>query len=96
MRKVCESRSDELGDVSTLADPSVVTAIIDGYAGLTGHSSGSQSTQRTDSGRSPAMSWFLVDQAHAVHSTCRRRRDDDAGRSPGAMKVVTLSASDSA
>ena len=33
MRKVCEGRSDELGDVSTLADPSVVTAIIDGYAG---------------------------------------------------------------
>jgi acetyl-CoA synthetase len=31
LRKVCEGRSDELGDVSTLAEPSVVAAIIDGY-----------------------------------------------------------------
>ena len=33
MRKVVEGRANELGDVSTLADPSVVDAIIDGYKG---------------------------------------------------------------
>ena len=33
LRKVAEGRSDELGDVSTLADPSVVTAIVEGAKG---------------------------------------------------------------
>ncbi len=34
MRKVVEGRADELGDVSTLADPSVVDAIVNGFNGV--------------------------------------------------------------
>ena len=34
LRKIAEGRSDELGDVSTLADPSVVSAIVDGDRAL--------------------------------------------------------------
>lgn len=34
LRKVAEGRGDELGDVSTLADPSVVDAIRDGFRGV--------------------------------------------------------------
>jgi acetyl-CoA synthetase len=34
LRKIAEGRSDELGDVSTLADPSVVTSIVDGDRAL--------------------------------------------------------------
>ncbi len=34
MRKVVEGRSDELGDVSTLADPTVVDAIVAGFRGI--------------------------------------------------------------
>jgi len=33
LRKVVEGRVDEVGDISTLADPAVVEAIIDGYKG---------------------------------------------------------------
>jgi acetyl-CoA synthetase len=31
LRKIAEGRGDELGDVSTLADPSVVDVIRDGF-----------------------------------------------------------------
>jgi acetyl-CoA synthetase len=34
MRKVVEGRASELGDVSTLADPSVVDAIVSGFTGV--------------------------------------------------------------
>jgi acetyl-CoA synthetase len=33
LRRVVEGRSDELGDVSTLADPAVVPAIVQGFTG---------------------------------------------------------------
>ncbi len=33
LRKVVEGQADQLGDVSNLADPSVVPAIVEGFTG---------------------------------------------------------------
>ncbi len=39
LRKICENELDKLGDTTTLADPSVVQAIVEGYKQLKGTSS---------------------------------------------------------